>query len=203
MLHRVSITNQAVEMVAHLPCPLSLKNVKKMVPADSWGSLVLYARTCLSLPCTETNSTSNLTGGEDIYIEREAQKLANSSVKCYCVIPLELEKLKVLPSQWLPHRPQCLKNLIRWQKRELGMKPRAAVLRLAYVFIHRHLETRSCSRSVFCGIAVHATVPWARMQISTFTSRFLGFGLVTRDLLSYILFRIPKSSVLIEVGFWA
>jgi hypothetical protein len=165
-----------------------------MVPADSRG-------TDMSLSHVLKPITQVTWQGEE-YIARETQKLANCPQKYYCVIPLE--KLKVLPSQWLPHRPQCLRSLIRWQKRELGLKHRAPALRLAFVFIHRHLETCSCSRSVFCSIVVHATVPWARMQISTFTSRFLGFGLVTRDLLSYLYsIHIPKSSVLIKVGFLA
>ena len=144
----------------------------------------------LSQPYTENSNTGNLTG-RILYSDRSTQ--ANKlSAKCYCVIP-SIRKTSSAPSQWPPH-PQylSLRSLIRWQKREIGMKHTAATLGLGFVFIHCHLESCRCSRSIFCSIMVHATGHCAWRQISTFTSRFLGFGLVIRDFLSY-LYSVPHS----------
>ena len=126
---------------------------------------------------------ANLTGR--IYIAREAHKLTNCPQSI--TVSFHQKNIKRSPSQWPPH-PQylSLRSLIRWQKQEIGMNYTAATLGLGFVFIHCHLETCRCSRSIFCSIVVHATVHWGRRQISTFTSRFLGFGLVIRDLLSYL-----------------
>jgi len=93
MLHRVSISNQPVEMVAHLTCPLSLKKEKKRVPADS--SLVLYAWTYLSLNHI-LKTVTQATWQDGFYIAIEAHKLTNCPQSVTVSLHL-LEKHQALP----------------------------------------------------------------------------------------------------------